>query len=42
MKVDVLVKTALGAIATCLFYFVAKDAFNPRNRSRAPADRPRK
>jgi hypothetical protein len=42
MKIDVLVKAALGAIATCLFYFVAKDAFNPRNRWRAPADQRRK
>jgi hypothetical protein len=35
MKLDVLMKTALGAIATCLLYFVAKDAFNARNRPRS-------
>ena len=35
MKLDILIKTALSAIATGLLYFVAKDAFDVKNRPRS-------
>ena len=35
MKTNFVSKTVLSAIAACLMYFVAQDAFNARNRARS-------